>query len=110
MAIAKNRDLVLLRRLLRQAQPYWAHIAGFFLLSLLATPLALLMPLPLKIAVDSGIGSRPLPRLLGVFIRQAGTLWTVGLARVPCPGCSGCSFGKPALSLTAPLYSSRSGC
>src|SRR2546422_340415 len=74
MAIAKNRDLVLLRRLLRQAQPYWAHIAGFFLLSLLATPLALLMPLPLKIAVDSGIGSRPLPRLLGVFIRQAGTL------------------------------------
>ena len=57
MAIAKNRDLVLLRRLLRQAQPYWAHIAGFFLLSLLATPLALLMPLPLKIAVDSGIGS-----------------------------------------------------
>ena len=67
MAIAKSRDLVLYRRLLRLAKPFWLHIAGFGLLSLLATPLALLTPLPLKIAVDSAIGSRPLPRLLRVF-------------------------------------------
>src|SRR5438034_243277 len=67
MATTKSRDLVLYRRLLRLAKPFWLHIAGFGLLSLLAIPLALLTPLPLKIAVDSGIGSRPLPRLLSVF-------------------------------------------
>jgi hypothetical protein len=31
-------------------------------------PLALLMPLPLKIAVDSMLGSQPLPALLGVLM------------------------------------------
>ena len=40
-------DLRLYRRLLGQARPYWRHIAGMFGLSLLATPLALLTPLPL---------------------------------------------------------------
>src|SRR5437762_3282183 len=64
---SQHRDLWLYRRLVRQARPYWVHIAGFGLLSLLATPLALLTPLPLKIAVDSAIGSHPLPRLLRVF-------------------------------------------
>ena len=57
-------DTVLYRRLFQQARPYWTHIAALFLLSLLASPLALLMPLPLKIAVDSGLGSHPLPRLV----------------------------------------------
>ena len=47
--------------------PGEALLGGFGLLSLMASPLALLTPLPLKIAVDSGIGSRPLPRLLRVF-------------------------------------------
>ena len=37
---------------------------GLFLLSLLSTPLALLAPLPLKIVVDSVIGSEPLPGFL----------------------------------------------
>ena len=46
---------------MRQAKPYWPHIAGIFLLGLLATPLMLLAPLPLKIAVDSVVGSSPLP-------------------------------------------------
>jgi ATP-binding cassette, subfamily B, bacterial len=52
---------VLFRRLLKLARPYWLHTAGLFALSLLATPLALLQPLPLKIAVDSVIGKEPLP-------------------------------------------------
>src|SRR5947207_1599233 len=58
------RDTVLYRRLFQQARPYWTHIAALFFLSVLASPLALLMPLPLKIAVDSGLGSHPLPRLV----------------------------------------------
>ncbi|OLD82487.1 MAG: hypothetical protein AUF67_04140, partial [Acidobacteria bacterium 13_1_20CM_58_21] len=63
-----NRDLALYLRLFRWARPCWAHLVGLLLLSLLATPLALLVPLPLKIALDSGLGSRPLPHLLRPFL------------------------------------------
>ena len=54
-------DLVLFRRLLRHIGPHWPHIIGVWALSLLSIPFALLTPLPLKIAVDSVIGSHPLP-------------------------------------------------
>jgi ATP-binding cassette subfamily B protein len=57
-------DLALYRRLLRQARPYARHLAGLFLLDLLASALVLLTPLPLKIAVDSVAGSHPLPGFL----------------------------------------------
>lgn len=52
------------RRLLRFARPYWPHIGGLFAMSLIATPIALLTPLPIKIVVDNVIGGRPLPALL----------------------------------------------
>jgi ATP-binding cassette, subfamily B, bacterial len=55
-------------RLALQARPYWAHALGYLLLSLLATPLALLVPVPLKIALDTVIGSRPLPPLLSAAL------------------------------------------
>ena len=61
---ARFTNLALCRRLLAQARPYWPHIAATLVLGLLSTPLALLSPLPLKIAVDSVIGSHPLPRFL----------------------------------------------
>src|SRR5215207_7931053 len=48
----KYSSLTICWRLILQARPYWAHVAGFLFLSLLATPLALLAPLPLKVAVD----------------------------------------------------------
>ena len=57
-------NYVVFARLLRQARPYRIHIAGVLLLDLLATPLVLLTPLPLKVAVDTLLGSRPLPRFL----------------------------------------------
>ena len=66
-------DLALLRRLLRQALPSWPHVGGLMLLSLLAAPLALLVPLPLKIVVDSVIGSRPLPGFLDALLPEAAT-------------------------------------
>ncbi len=68
MAAARHTDFTLYRRLLRQARPYWPHIGGIFLLSLLSSPLALLTPLPLKIAVDSIIGSSPLPGFLDAVL------------------------------------------
>jgi ATP-binding cassette subfamily B protein len=63
-------DLALYRRLLRLARPYWPHIGGLFVLSLLSTPIALLTPLPLKIAVDSAIGTEPLPGFLDVLLPE----------------------------------------
>ncbi len=60
----QHPDLALFRRLLQQARPYWVHVVGIFLLGLVATPLGLLTPLPLKIAIDSAIGTHPLPRFL----------------------------------------------
>jgi ATP-binding cassette, subfamily B, bacterial len=71
VAIARYSTLTLYRRLLRQARPYWTHIAGILLLSLLSTPLALLTPLPLKIAVDSVLGSQPIPHFLEVVLPAA---------------------------------------
>ena len=55
----------MVRRLLRQARPYGKHIAALFVLDLLGAPLALLLPLPLKIAIDGVLGPRPLPGFLG---------------------------------------------
>jgi len=68
MRATTHADFNLYRRLLRQARPYWLHIGLIFVLDLLGTPLALLIPLPLKVAVDSVIGSKPIPALLGSFI------------------------------------------
>ncbi len=57
-------EFILYRRLLRQVTPYWPHLIGVLVLHLLSIPLLLLAPLPLKIVVDSVIGSQPLPPLL----------------------------------------------
>ncbi len=64
MGPGRYSDFTLCRRLLRQAKPCWPHLAGIFLLSLLSIPLQLLTPLPLKIAVDSVIGSHAVPRFI----------------------------------------------
>ena len=61
---SRYSDLSLYKRIAVEARTYWAHLAGICLLSLLSAPLALLGPLPLKIAVDSVIGDSPLPHLL----------------------------------------------
>jgi len=64
MSVRHYSDLELYRRLLTQARPYWLHIAGVLLLDLLGAPLHLLIPLPIKIIVDSVIGNHPLPGFL----------------------------------------------
>jgi ATP-binding cassette, subfamily B, bacterial len=55
-------------RIIRQARPYWLHLVGLFLLSMLASPISLLVPLPLKIAVDSAIANLPLPSFLAALL------------------------------------------
>ena len=73
MPAARYTTLTPYQRLLRQARPYWLHIMGILLLDLLSTPLALLTPLPLKIAVDSVLGSQPVPGFLEVLLPAAAT-------------------------------------
>ena len=68
----KQSDLAIYRRLLLEARPFWLNIAGLFTLSLLATPLTLLNPLPLKIVLDSVLGTHELPAWLA-WIFPAGT-------------------------------------
>src|SRR6266478_1214394 len=64
-------ELALYRRLLRQARPYWLHLAGLFGIGLLASPLALLDPVPLKIVFDSVLGSHPLPAYVRAVLPSA---------------------------------------
>jgi ATP-binding cassette subfamily B protein len=61
-------EVALFRRLLRQARPYWLHLVGLLALGLLASPIALLSPVPLKIVVDSVLGGRPLPEFLQAIL------------------------------------------
>ncbi len=62
--LAARQDSAILTRVIRQARPYWANLIGLLVLSVAAAPLALLLPLPLKIAVDYVIGSKPVPAFL----------------------------------------------
>lgn len=68
MAAARLISFAVYRRLLQLARPYWPHLFGVFCVDLVATPLALLGPIPLKIAVDTVIGSAPLPPFLAGVI------------------------------------------
>jgi ATP-binding cassette subfamily B protein len=79
----KSGDLNTYKRLLRRARPYWLELLGVLVLSLLATPLALLAPLPLKLAVDSVIGSHQPPAVLAWLIpAQSSTNFVLIMAAV----------------------------
>ena len=58
------------RRIARWARPYALSTMGVFLVDLLATPVALLSPVPLKIAVDSVVGDRPLPGVIDAVMPE----------------------------------------
>ena len=61
-------DTSIFKRLLREARPYWPHLFGILIIQLLAMPLALLTPVPLKLVVDSVLGSEPLPAFLSAAL------------------------------------------
>ncbi|MBP2290450.1 ABC transporter ATP-binding protein [Azospirillum rugosum] len=48
-------------RVFREAKRFRPQLAGLLLLGVLGTPIGLLMPLPVTIAVDTVIGGKPLP-------------------------------------------------
>jgi ATP-binding cassette subfamily B protein len=77
---AQIGDLELCRRLAGELLPYWRGIASILLLSFAAAPLSLLTPLPLKIAVDSVIGSQPLPDFLAPVLPNTASKTTLLIA------------------------------
>ena len=73
MSISRLTDFFLIQRVLRQVKGFRRYFAVIFLLDLLATPLGLLVPVPLKIAVDSVIGTAPLPKVIAPFVPDSVT-------------------------------------
>jgi len=71
MVKSKPSDLAILGRLLQEARAYWPHLGALLLLDLLSTPLSLLSPLPLKIAVDSVLGTAPLPGFITNIVSRS---------------------------------------
>ena len=61
-------EITIYRRILAWARPWWPHLAGILALSLLATPIALLAPLPVKIALDHVVAGQPLPGFLAALL------------------------------------------
>ena len=59
------------RRFLSEVGPYWGSLLLIFAVDLLATPLMLLAPVPLKIAVDSVLGDQPLSSYVDVLLPDA---------------------------------------
>ncbi len=79
----RGSDLTTLRALWQEARECHPHLYAILALSVSAAPLALLLPLPLKIAVDSVLGHTPLPRCLGALVPHTFTeTSTVKLAAV----------------------------
>jgi ATP-binding cassette subfamily B protein len=78
-------NLHLYRRLFAETRGFRAHIGGLITLSAMSSALALLTPLPLKIAVDSVVGNHPLPGFIAVLVpgslnrSQTGTLIVASL-------------------------------
>jgi ATP-binding cassette, subfamily B, bacterial len=56
------------RNVFSQTRSQGVSLAAILALELLSTPLSLLAPVGVKIAVDSVVGSQPVPRLLSTFL------------------------------------------
>ncbi|MFN3651150.1 MAG: ABC transporter ATP-binding protein [Armatimonadota bacterium] len=86
IAATDRTDISLIRRMLGESRPYLPHLLVLLMVELLAAPLALLAPVPLKLAVDSVIHSRPLPAPLDSWWDGAAgqpqqlLLWVCGLS------------------------------
>jgi ATP-binding cassette subfamily B protein len=57
-----------LKRVLGEAAGYRGHLAGILLLSLASAPIALLIPVPIQVVVDSVIGNAPIPGWLSAVL------------------------------------------
>jgi ATP-binding cassette subfamily B protein len=79
MGAGIHNELKLYHRLFGHAGPYRLHLLALLLLSLLATPIALLTPLPLKIAVDSLTGAQAVPGFLRALLPESASSSQAGV-------------------------------
>lgn len=68
MSRASDSKEHLIQRITEQIRSQRVALAGVFFLELFSTPLALLSPVGIKIAVDNVIGGKPVPRVLQVLL------------------------------------------
>src|SRR4029077_9108750 len=61
-------DITMLKRALQDLRPYGWPLIVLVVISLVAVPITLITPLPIKLLVDTVLGSQPLPGYLTVFI------------------------------------------
>ena len=66
-----HSDRHLYGRLWGEAAGYRGHLAGLFLLGLVTAPLALMLPLPVKIVVDAVLGGKPLSPAVAAVVPEA---------------------------------------
>ena len=69
----RTADRETLKRVFTETRGYRLHVLGIFLLNLMATPLALLTPVPLAVAVDSVLRHQPLPGFLDAVLPEMAT-------------------------------------
>lgn len=61
-------DLRVVVRVLRESKRYGLHLVGVLFLGLLAAPIALVVPFPLKLLADSVVGQQPIPGWLDALL------------------------------------------
>jgi len=66
----KYTSFQLIKRIIQYARPYWIHLIGIFILTLIASPIALLKPYALKMLIDSGFGSQEMPVFITIFLSE----------------------------------------
>jgi len=64
----REKKVGLLRSVVRQTKGHRLSLSAIFALEILSTPLALLMPIAVKIAVDNVVGSQPVPRAIAALL------------------------------------------
>lgn len=101
-------DLILIRRLIGHARPFWVLIVAIALVSLLATPIALLGPIPLKIAVDSVLGGLPAPEPLETLAAGSDrTAWLLGAVALLLVGVALLRYGQGMLTWVLTTYTGQ---
>lgn len=66
--MAKLREQRRFRRILAQIRAFAKPLGAIFALEMLSTPLSLLAPIAVKIAIDSVVGFKPLPKYLRTIV------------------------------------------
>jgi ATP-binding cassette subfamily B protein len=83
--VRRRGDVALSWRLMKEVRRYWPAMLGVFMIYVIATPIFLLNPLPLKIAVDSVLDDKPLPGVLEGIVPdffQSSHMWLLVVAAI----------------------------